>query len=137
MYRNQVRFRSTDSLLFISFYADRIRERNLVISRLFPDTQASSWNYGFLLSQISVLTKLGLLAQVGATGTTIELNQLVYRCTAKRTNILNIAKNINFDISPYIYVVSSFKVWWDQNTSYLNKQIRGSFRITILLDVNP
>ena len=121
MYRNQVRFRSTDSLLFISVYADRIRERNLVISRLFPDTQASSWNYGFLLSQISVLTKLGLLAQVGATGTTI----------------LNIAKNINFDISPYIYVVSSFKVWWDQNTSYLNKQIRGSFRITILLDVNP
>ena len=73
---------------------------------MFPDTQASSWNYGFLLTQISVLTRLGLLVQVGASGTAIELNQLVYRCAAKRTNILNIAKNINFDISPYICIVS-------------------------------
>lgn len=73
-----------------------------MIFRLFPETQASSWNYGFLLSQISVLTRLGLLVQVGGSGNTIELNQLVYRCIVKRSNILNIAKNINFDISPYI-----------------------------------
>ena len=73
-----------------------------MIGRIFPEMQSLSSNYGMLLSQISVLTKLGLLVQVGTTNHSIELNQLLYRCAAKRTSILNIAKNIQFDITPYI-----------------------------------
>lgn len=70
--------------------------------RLFPDMHTSSANYDLLLSQITVLLRLGLFTQVGLSNSTIELNQLFYRCTAKRSNILNIAKNVNLDLSPYI-----------------------------------
>ena len=39
--------------------------------------------YGLVLSQLSLLTRLGLLTQVGVKGRAISLNQLLYRCNMK------------------------------------------------------
>ena len=54
-----------------------------VRSRLFPDSKSVTNYYGLVLSQLSLLTRLGLLTQVGVKGRAISLNQLLYRCNMK------------------------------------------------------
>lgn len=65
-----------------------------------------------MLSQVALLSKLGLLTQVGVKGRAIELNQLLYRCnlkwrfpfgvTNRKSYVVNIAKNIGFDVVPFM-----------------------------------
>lgn len=56
---------------------------NCFIFSIFPDSHSVSSNYELLLSQINVLTQLGLLAQVGGNSHSINLNQMLYRCNLK------------------------------------------------------
>lgn len=51
--------------------------------RLFPESKSVTNYYGLILSQVSLLTRMGLLTQVGVKNRAISLNQVLYRCNMK------------------------------------------------------
>lgn len=81
--RRQVIFPSTVLLLFIMRLSKSLIPTDCFIFSIFPDSHSVSSNYELVLSQINVLTQLGLLSQVGGNSHSINLNQMLYRCNLK------------------------------------------------------